>query len=310
MGTESTSPSLVGTTRVDRGILAGVRITAGLAWLANLEWKRPPDFGKDLGNGLYKYVDSAIRHPVFPPYSWFVEHVVVKQYVMFGWFTLLTESVVAVLLLLGYKTRLAALGGALLTVPIFLSVLNYDKQYEWPWSYYLMAALHLAVFASAAGRFFGLDGALRRGPAARASAATVLAVVGVVVGLLGLWTARSVDVFGRQGAMLGWANGELKLLWFNPFSALLTVGLGALALVGVRAQRMFVLASSAGYAVMAVLVLVLWRYNRGDWTGGFLGATGPNAAFWGMLALGLFLTGRPVTEAPSDPAVAEPTVVA
>lgn len=191
--------------RIDHGILAAVRITAGLLWLANLEWKRPPDFGENLGNGLYKYIDSAIRNPVFDPYSWFVENVVAKQYTAFGWFTLLSEATLAALLILGYKTRWAALFGALFTVPIFLSVLYYDQQYEWPWSYYLMIALHLAVFASAAGQYAGLDGVLARGPAARARAATVLGAVATVVGILGLVVARSVDFFAEQGSP--WSAG-------------------------------------------------------------------------------------------------------
>jgi thiosulfate dehydrogenase [quinone] large subunit len=298
------------TTRLDRGILAAVRIAAGLLWLANLEWKRPPDFGRDLGNGLYKYIDSAIRNPVFDPWSWFVEHVVVEQYVLFGWFTLLSEAAVAALLILGFKTRWAAVAGALLTVPIFLSVLYYDKQYEWPWSYYLMAALHLAVFASAAGRFFGLDGVLRRGPASSARAATVLGAVAAVTGAVGLWVARSVDVFGHQGAMVGWADGELKLLWFNPFSAAVTLALGLVALGGVRfGRQLLVLGAAGGFAVLAVLVPVLWRYQQGDWTGGFLGATGPNLAFWGMLALGLLLTGRRIRPR-AEPVVTEPTTAA
>lgn len=92
--------------------------------------------------------------------------------------------------------------------------------------------------------------------------------------------------------MVGWANGELKWLWLNPFSALLTAGLGSLAIVGVRlGRRVLVQVASGGFALMSLYVVAFWRYGDGDWTGGILGATGPNLAFWGMLALGLFLAG-------------------
>ena len=76
-------------TRSSTAAIGAVRIVAGLLWLANLEWKRPPDFGRNQKNGLYKYVDGAVAHRVFAPWSWIVQHVVLKQYTLFGWTTLL-----------------------------------------------------------------------------------------------------------------------------------------------------------------------------------------------------------------------------
>lgn len=268
-------------------IIGSVRIVAGLLWLANLEWKRPGDFGLLKRNGLYKYVDSAVRRPVFPPYSWFLEHVVLKQYRAFGWISLLTEATLAVLLLTGFFTRAAALVGAAMSVTIAMAVLTYDKSYEWPWSYYLMFVLHLLLFAVGAGRYFGIDGVRRRGQAAARNAHVVLGVVGVVVGLFGLIFARSLDFAAKQGALFGWKFGELKILWFNPLSALLTIAFGAALAVGaVLRQKVVVLAGTAGFAVLAVLVIFLWRDGAQGWTGGFLGATGATMAFWAALAVG------------------------
>ena len=96
-------------------------------WLANMEWKRPPDFGRTQKNGLYKYVDAAITNEVFGPWSWIVKNIVLKQYTLFGWSTLLIESALAALLLLGLWTRLAALVGAAISVTIALSVLHYPR---------------------------------------------------------------------------------------------------------------------------------------------------------------------------------------
>ncbi len=42
---------------------------------------------------------------------------------------------------------------------IMLSVMNAPN--EWEWSYYLMILAHVALFATAAGRSYGLDGVLR-----------------------------------------------------------------------------------------------------------------------------------------------------
>ncbi|MEJ7705928.1 MAG: hypothetical protein WKF82_00865 [Nocardioidaceae bacterium] len=46
------APAVNADARVEGVVLAGVRILVGLLWLYNLAWKRPPDFGKDAGNGL------------------------------------------------------------------------------------------------------------------------------------------------------------------------------------------------------------------------------------------------------------------
>jgi uncharacterized membrane protein YphA (DoxX/SURF4 family) len=276
----------VDTPRINHTVIGLVRIAAGVLWLANLEWKRPPDFGRDLRNGLYKYVDGAVAHEVFPPWSWFVEHVVLKNYTLFGWSTLLLESALAAFLLLGLWTRPVALVGAANSLAIALSVLYYPN--EWPWSYYLMIALHLTLFAISAGQFVGLDGARRAGDAARRRAMTVLGAVAVVVGIVSLIVVSGRSFTAHQGKLVGWSRGELKLLWFNPLSALLTAALGALAVASVRLRRAeLAWIAVAGFAVMAMQVIVEWRYRRGDWTGGVLGGTGPNLALWAMFAIGI-----------------------
>ena len=271
--------------KIRNGIIGAMRIVVGVLWLANVEWKRPGDFGKDLGNGLYKYVSSAIDNPVFAPYSWFVKNVVVKNYTLFGWITLITEVLLAALLILGLFTRIAALVGAGLSVSILLSVLYYDKAYEWPWSYFLMIAIHLLVFATAAGQFWGLDGTKIRGTYRKA--ATTLGVAAVVAGVLGLIVARNVDFAAKQGALLGWAKWELKVLWFNPLSAIITAGLGVVVLVATKMRRSVALWIPAGvFGLMTLQVVVQWRYNRGEWTGGIFGGTGATMSFWLLLAIG------------------------
>jgi uncharacterized membrane protein YphA (DoxX/SURF4 family) len=273
--------------RVSSVVIAGVRIVVGLLWLANMEWKRPPDFGLNLKNGLYKYIDSAVRLPVFPPYSKFVENVVLPNYTFFGWMTLLMEATLCALLLLGLWTRLAALGGAVLSLTIAWSVLHYDKVYEWPWSYWLMIAIHLLLAAVHAGDHYGIDG-VHRGYGTRRLAGTVLGAVAVVVGLAGLVVARTVDFTDKQGALLGWASGEMKYLWFNGLGAVVTIAVGAFTIVAFRAGAKALQWAAAGlFGLMALQVIVQWRYNDGRWTGGIFGGTGANLAFWLALALGI-----------------------
>ena len=145
--------------RATRTVLAGVRIALGLLWVQGAGWKTPPDFGQETGTGLFRYSSYAVEHPVFPPFSWFMENVVLPNFTLFGYLTLVLEASLGAFLLVGLATRLWALLGIVQTTAITLSVLN--APHEWPWAYYLMIAAHVVVLVTAAGRSAGLDGLLR-----------------------------------------------------------------------------------------------------------------------------------------------------
>ncbi len=278
--------------RLSGWVIGVMRMVVGVLWLANLEWKRPADFGFDAKNGLYKYVDSAVRLPVWKPYAWFVENVVMKQYRFFGWVTLLTEMSLAALLIIGFKTRWVALVGAGMSISIALSVLNYDKSYEWPWSYYLMFAIHLLLWAVAAGRHLGVDGALEHGRTGATRTWIAVGALAVVAGAVGWLVARDGDFFAEQGQRVAWKY-ETNVLWFNQFSALLTLLLGVLLIVGAVSKiRALVLIPGVVSALLVLQVLAQWRYNRGQWTGGFTGATGATAGLWLAIAVAVLTTFR------------------
>ncbi len=135
-------------------ILAGFRILLGALWISNLGWKEPPEFG-----ALKGFTSLAVSNPVWAPYSSLVENVVLPNFTLFGWFTLLAEAALGAFLLIGLGTRFWALVGAGMSAAITLSVIK--APHEWPWAYYLMIGAHLAVFAAAAGRTWGLDGLVR-----------------------------------------------------------------------------------------------------------------------------------------------------
>ncbi|MCC5950950.1 MAG: TQO small subunit DoxD [Acidimicrobiia bacterium] len=139
--------------------MAAVRIALGLLWIYGAGWKRPPDFGESSGTGLYEFSNLAVEHPVFPPFSWAMEQVVIPNIGLFGWGVLVLEATLGAFLVVGLLTRAWALIGAAQSLFIFLSV--GAAPIEWPWSYVVMVAAHLAVAATCAGRWFGLDGILR-----------------------------------------------------------------------------------------------------------------------------------------------------
>lgn len=146
--------------KVNRALIAVVRIGVGLLWLQNAGWKTPPDFGRgDPPDGLYLSASYAVSHEVLPPYAWLMNHWVLPNFTFFGWMVVLVEASLGAFLLIGLATRFWAVVGVGQTVVIMLSVLN--APHEWYWSYLLMLLVHLAVFATAAGRYAGLDGLLR-----------------------------------------------------------------------------------------------------------------------------------------------------
>jgi thiosulfate dehydrogenase (quinone) large subunit len=146
--------------RIDRAVIAMVRIGVALLWLQNLSWKTPPDFGRgDPPGGLYLSTTYAVSHEVLQPYAWLVERLVLPNFTFFAWMVLLVEASLGAFLLVGLATRFWALVGIAQTVVIMLSVVNSPA--EWIWSYVLMLLVHAALFATAAGRYCGLDGVLR-----------------------------------------------------------------------------------------------------------------------------------------------------
>lgn len=147
--------------RTSRLLVAAVRVTVGFLWVQNSFWKVPPHFGADQNppNGLSQFTRDAVEHPVFGPYAWLVDTVVLPNLAVFGWAVLLVEVCLGAFLLVGLATRLWALVGLAQSLAITLSVLNTPG--EWYWSYYLMIAAHLLLFAVAAGRAGGVDGVLR-----------------------------------------------------------------------------------------------------------------------------------------------------
>lgn len=272
-------------TRARNFVIASARIAAGLLWLANLHWKVPPNFGQDTGGGLYKYTRSAVDNPVWGVWSSITERVILPNFHLFGWIVILTDGTLAVLLLLGYRTRLAALVGAFNTIPIFLSVLYYDKSAEWPWSYAMIFFLHLMLFAVPAGEHSqGIDTALRAGRSARDRAFVVLGGIAVIVGLVGLYLSRDLDFATRQVAFFGHAKWELKLIWFNGLAAVLTIAFGVAFIMGAR-YRVIGLVASGGFAVMALVVLVQQHWNNVSKGAPAVVGTASNAAFWAMFAL-------------------------
>ncbi len=271
--------------------LTVLRVLLGLMWLYNVSWKRAPDFGKDAGNGLYKFTSYAVDYPVLAPYAWVTENLILPVFPVFGWVVLIAETALAVMLLTGSFVRLAALIGLAQSLAIGLSVAY--APHEWPWSYFLMIGAHLVLVFAVAGRVLGTDG-VRTGDTSARTLGQVWAGVAVVAGVISL--VRSLgDPLAARGPTLGSSDPSLSLGAYNLIGSLVLIAVGVLLLVGVRSAMSKALQAAAALGVLAGLSL----HAQIGFTDPVLGGNPTSAAVFFSLALVAFLLGRAGSRASS-----------
>ncbi|MCH7232303.1 hypothetical protein L0U85_15775 [Glycomyces sp. L485] len=145
--------------RLSGWLIAAARIGVALMWIDNVSWKTPPGFGEgDPPSTLYRWTLNGVEYEVLAPWAWFIDTVVVPNFTVFGWLVLALEASLGAFLLIGLFTRLFALLGVVQSLAITFSALN--APHEWYWAYLLMILIHLLLFATAAGRYGGMDGVM------------------------------------------------------------------------------------------------------------------------------------------------------
>ena len=268
--------------------MAFVRVVVGLMWLYNVAWKVPPDFGRDSGSGLWKFTSYAVEHPVLPPYSWLVEHLALPTLGVFGWLVLAAETALAVLLLTGTYVRAAALLGIAQSLAIGLSVAYAPE--EWPWSYWLMIAAHVALLVGSSGRVLAVD-AVRAGVARAARLQQVWGALAVVVGLFSV-LASAGDPLDPTGPGLRSTGPSLSLGTYNLLGGVVLVAVGVALLLAARGMRAAALAGGG----LALAAAVLLRAQIG-FTDPLLGGNGTSVAVLLCLAVVALSSTRAPTRA-------------
>jgi thiosulfate dehydrogenase (quinone) large subunit len=270
-------------------IVPFIRIVVGLLWLENAAWKVPNSFT----GSFRKYTESAVDHEVFGPYAYFIKNIALKHFTAFGWLTMLTETLIGALLIFGIFTRFASLLGVMASLAITLSVLHYEN--EWPWSYYLMIAAHLALFALDAGRIGGIDAVLEGGRRSWKQAATLLGGLSVLLGALSFWRAGSKPFGARFGQYLlakraGTRSYEFALYVLNRRGALIFLLLGLVVLAaGAIGQQRVLLVASAGFALLTLSLYTGFRRTSTGTVGGFTGGNGSTLCLFLGFTLATFL---------------------
>lgn len=120
------------------------------------------------------FADSVreIAERAWPFWASFLRSTVLPHAAAFGWFFAIAELALGIALVLGLLTRIAAIGGMLLMVLILLGQTHVTKG---GWEAWVTAGLTAKfallllwlLFLEDAGRAWGLDARLRRGPRRR-----------------------------------------------------------------------------------------------------------------------------------------------
>jgi thiosulfate dehydrogenase [quinone] large subunit len=156
--------TVLGTSALEQRIagltLALLRIGYGLLWLKEAAWKRPPDFGMAAGDGLWYWTHEMVKYSSAAPHRYFVEHVVIPHFVLFGYLTLATELFIGLSMLLGAATRLGAMAALLMSVNITTGLIQHPA--EWPSAYLMLIGYSLLFLSLRAGRRLGVDALLAR----------------------------------------------------------------------------------------------------------------------------------------------------
>jgi hypothetical protein len=135
-----------------------------------------------------------------------------------------------------------------------------------------------------------------------ARAQVTLAVVGIVVGVLGL--ARASGGFAEHtGRDIGYGALELHLMSYNRLGALITLALSIVALLGPLSRRsVLVVVAAVGFAVFALQVIIGFREIQG---GNFTGGNGATLSFCLMMAIGLGVLAWAERATPAQPTATE-----
>jgi uncharacterized membrane protein YphA (DoxX/SURF4 family) len=257
--------------RVSGIALAVLRILAGLLWLAHVWWKVPPDFGENRRTGLWFWTHLAVDHPVFPPYSWLVEHLVLPNFTAFGWLVLVVETLLPVLLLTGTAVRLAALIGIGQSLAIGLSVAEAPN--EWPWAYAMMIGIHLVLLLAPSAQYAAVD-AVRAASVAGGAApvarrllggwGVVLAIIAVVAGVKSLGD----DFLAPRGRGVGYPPLQLFLGDYNMLATLVLLVVAVLMLAGAVTRARALALTAAVIAAVAALSIYVQLGRTEVWLGG------------------------------------------
>jgi uncharacterized membrane protein YphA (DoxX/SURF4 family) len=166
-----------------------VRVLFGFLWLGGFYWKfKQSPVGRSVGQflanitpdwlvsnnflveegaknfwqtdgGLYFWTNLGTKYPIFAPYTWLLNNIILPNFAFFAFVTVASELLIAVSLLSGYKTKLMCYIAFAQSVAIGLSVAKSQDPKEWYWTYVMlgMVSLLLAFNSKQAEKYISIS---------------------------------------------------------------------------------------------------------------------------------------------------------
>ena len=133
------------------------RVTiAGLWWQQSL-WKTPPTYGVAANGtgGLRFWMEQMVQNASTSFQSHLVANVMLPHFAFFAPQVYVAEVAIAILLMLGLFTRVAAVLGALLALNLWLGL--YRSSSEWIWEYFFLLVIQVTFLIVRPGLSWGAD---------------------------------------------------------------------------------------------------------------------------------------------------------
>ncbi len=132
------------------------RVLIGTMWFQGSLWKLP----LPVSGGFQYWTGQLAEHSAYAWHAALVRDVLLPNIGLLDPAVYLTETFMAVALMLGVAVRLAGIIGVLFMLNLWIGL--YHSGGEWPWNYLFCAFLHGFFFLHRAGRSWGADAVLAR----------------------------------------------------------------------------------------------------------------------------------------------------
>jgi hypothetical protein len=143
--------------RTGAHIAIGVsRVLIGCMWFQGCLWKLP----LPIADGFRYWTEQMAQYAAFGFHRALVTDVYLPYLKIINPLVFLAELSFAISLILGLGVPVFALLAALFSLHLWLGL--YLHPGEWPWSYIVLAVVHIQFVVCAAGRSLGLDAYLHR----------------------------------------------------------------------------------------------------------------------------------------------------
>jgi uncharacterized membrane protein YphA (DoxX/SURF4 family) len=137
-------------------VICGCRVLVGCMWFQGCLWKLP----LPVTDGFRHWTEQMAQYAAFGFHRALVTDVYLPYLSFISPIVFVAELSFAISLILGFGVRFFAVLAALFSLHLWLGL--YLAPGEWPWSYVLLAVIHVQFVVSSAGRSLGLDTLLHR----------------------------------------------------------------------------------------------------------------------------------------------------